>query len=128
MCAAVFLVKTNDFIGNSIEENSNGSAEFSSHTNDCKRGAVAVMSAPLVVVNFAIFPHFFKLGIGFVGLIQARKHNRNTKEHKEFVLEIFFEHGLGDVIKIAGNKALFADKKLMRVSLNDSRLLHRANA
>ena len=125
MCACCFLIETYDLICYTVEENRNGSAEFSPHANNCEGGAVAVMSSPFEVVLFAVVPHFFKLGIRLVGLVQTGEHNGNAKEHKQLVLKILFEHWLGDVVEVASDKALFADKELMRVSLNDSRLLHR---
>ena len=126
VCAVIlFLVESNDFICNTVEENSNSPAGFSAHTDDGKRSVMAIVSAPFVVVLFAIFPHFLKLGIRLVAFVQAREHNGNSKEHKQFVLEIFFEHGLCNAIKIANCKALFADKELMRIAFDNGCFLHR---
>ena len=87
-CFALFdarLVETNNVFCNTVEENCNGSAEFSLDANNGKRRAVAEVSAPLVVVLFATFPHRFQICIRLVALVQACEHNTNAKEHEELV-------------------------------------------
>ena len=70
----LFLVKSYYLVCASVEEGRDKATEFSGNADKEKRCAVSEMVAPFFVVLFAIFPHFFKSRIGFLGVVKASEH------------------------------------------------------
>ena len=74
MCCCFFLIESYYLIGASVEDGRNKATEFSGNADKEEGSAVSEMIAPFLVVLFAIFPHFFKSRIGFLGVVKTSAH------------------------------------------------------
>ena len=112
----MYLVKTHDFICQTVEHTGDGASKFSRQTDKRKRAAIAVVLAPLFIVSNTFAPHIFKVAVSLIAVIQSCKHNGNAEEHKELVLDIFFQHRLFYFVKLYGFEAALSHQNVMGIS------------
>ena len=68
-------IESDYFICNSVNEFTEGSAEFTRHTKEEKGSSVSEMLAPFFIMRAAIRPHFVNCLISFVRFVKTGEEN-----------------------------------------------------